>query len=1857
MTHLPDASDDTSHPQALIEGKIPAWMVSTTPATHQHMRTALNTPAPWFAKACQEQPADARKLAREYEAYRHASSDANALFKALPDLETFAREQLTSAIDARFGLALDVTRTYLFNAGKAEAYQASMGADPFTAAQRAFKLATQSLLHCALQNFEAAEAEPGGLDGQTLKSVVLDSHQFLAHLPTGKPVQIAPQAFASLVRELDIGGQYQALLAAVYQPDSGGDGAAVNETLGKAEQCAFRLELHRAYLSNMLDLLLYEALLKLIRGDEVHYLESPMRWAFLKLFDVSVTGALVIGVVPFPELFLSYDITRLPYKNVLVTYLPGAPVPLKVHSTVLEVQVHLREQLWAMQIRHLQQGVPARDSATFIEKLRDCLQPVDWSRVQPAPTHQGEQTNRVRDPEAWVAVTLQPFNRSLLDELVSQKRQRRMDDASYHAVSTAQEDQKTTEKRRAYFAQLALGALNLGAFVVPGLGQLMLGLSLIQLSYEVFEGIENWADGDREQALDYLMDIVENVALTAVAVATGAADGTPAVEKIPVDMPSFIEELEPVVMPDGGSRLWLPDARPFAHDTVLPAGLQADEFGLYHHDGKAWLAIEGNTYSVTQAPGSTEYRLVHPSKALSYEPPLRHNGAGAWLLPADRPEQWPELPLFRRAGHLGAHFDDETALRILRVSGTQEDVLRRALCDSQRLPAQLEDTLSRFKLYQALEQRPELAEPNVLHSEFERHYRALPTPRVPGAEVIQSRYPQLPAPLTEELLRHASPSERAELAHGKVPTRLAEEVRCLAQQVRLNRAYEGLYLESVRNWDSDVLVLHTLEQLPGWSTETPITVEQRQHSPAQVASIGASEVPATTLIISARAGYVVMDSTRPDDLLSVHSSLPGALFEVLTAEQREALGVEDEQALRRRVQQAPLLPRAALRKVLGMQSVRPGFRSPMRLADGRLGYPLGGNRPRVASISRQTLLNSIRQIGQYAPIPRPAEQTLAALENRNLTRAQIDDMLSVLLEQRNQLQSRLADWRQLAARMPHQPPDDFERLMNAITQHWYDRAFLTASDAVGPLRLERLSLAQFPLELPEFFSASVTDLQLIETSPENYEGWNQHGPQLHSLTRQFANLRSLEISRNYRPEGTPSALQFSLPMIAQRLPALELLSLTNQNISLSSTDIDSLAGLTQLRRLDLSGNRFSEHYPPRFNELTLDYLGLDNMALDHWPEGVGFNTLTQVHHIGLRNNHIRILPHFLRDNHINIAEHALVSMQGNPLFEDEVRRVMLSEDGRASRFEMDQPEDVRARLAAQLAQRQQLRDAIDNYVNASSSAAPVSQAVMAARTRIAAALNEFWHNQEIGLTRAALRLNDVDLEHFPRRLPAFFTAQVHNLALDRVSGSTAQFDALLSRLARVTRLTIDDYQHAEQTLPSALLRLPGLTDIALRQSGLLIDQQVLDTLGGLPNLNSLDLTGNRMGTITHAPQALQTIRRLDLNSMALDQWPAWVDGLLPLEMLDLSDNQLTELPEHILANLDNDFPISSILLFSNPLTDETVMRARASSDSQRSYTFAIDLSDSMSESSGEGGMGGHHHLPFLDPMADAPNVEDWLLATDLENEALRDSWETLQGSGEAEHLLALVGRLRNAAPYQNGKTRVSFCQRVRKVLGSAVVNTQDLALFNLQAREALVQDNGDQTCHDGALLVFQNIELYIANQRLQIDAADTEGNLYRELRRLYRLQALDEVAQSEAANRDEAEVRLTYRRELNAPLELGLPNDTLRYAINANIDELAYAELEVQRRELAEDFLNFAAANPRWVQYLRQAYADRFADIEHTYQTQVSELPDQYPDRPLSSLAEEFQALERNRQTRELRLIRELTSFADPDRKPRSSTE
>jgi len=1826
---------DNGIPYALIAGKTPDWMKNAPPSTHTLMQQVMSARAAELQQACQVEPAIARALASEHARVQAAMLEVQALYQSLPDLQTFAKEQLATAIKETFGIELDVTDNHLLDVRHLDHQP---GED-----LQVYRLATHSLLESALRNFEASAAEPGGMDNANAllkKSVILDHKGFMGTVPIPNTLDMAPERFARMCRELDIGGQYQAKLQAIHYSDlkSGESNKVTGEKLAELERCTFTRSLHLARLQNDISQGLYQAALALPLDVPVH--APTLTFGVITLWDVQLTHVRLL------------DYRSADGESSVALYIPADPeTPLREFASKTACEQWLRDRLLG-DIRYLDHCMKERHKAHLQTRLLDRLMPLTLTQKG---THE-----RIADPHATLYLRVRQLSGSLLQGLVTEKVFRHEEDAAFHAIPTTLIDTITAVSYREHLLQKALTSLNIAGFFIPAVGEVMLGVCALQLAYEVYEGIESWAHDDRQQAYQYLMDVVKNVAemaaftLALKAIQKGAStlDPRQLVEPLPVETPSFIEELDDVELPEGQTRLWQADLAPYAQPIDFPATLQPDNLGLRHHKGRAWLVLDGQAYSVRRAAQDDGYVIEHPTRADAYQPPLRHNGTDSWLHPLDRPEQWQASQLVRRSGTGNEHFDENTVRRTLRVSDIDEDVLRKVLCDSQRLPGQLEDTFTRFKLYQRLEQANTQALPGEVQRDFQLQYQRLPASQVPGAEMLHARYRQLPSPVIEELLNNATASELGELDNGKVPRRLADEIRLLQQQIRLNRAYEGLYLDQLRNWDTDCLVLHTLAQLPGWPADLGITLEQRIYSPSQSARIGPETAQGPT-IISAQAGYRLMSREPSDAPLNTHASLYGALFEALSESQRTALGIDDHLAFKARLQQADLLPRPALRQILGMQPVEPGFRSPMRLADGRIGYPLGGTRPRVTSISRQTLLARIRQISLHTQTPRPAEQILASLESRSLDRNAISGQLDNLLEQRSQLQSSLSLWRQMAAVLPSHSATDFEDMANAITQHWYDRAFAAHESLVTPLRLERLSLLDFPLRLPTFFTAGVSDLQLLETQPERYQSVREHTPRLNSMLRQFANLRTLEISRPYQPDALPSPFQFSLPLIAEQLPSLQTLRLTHQNIIISMVDIDSLANLNDLRHLDLSGNRLSDDNPPDFSRLGLHHLGLDNMQLEHWPDGLGYDTASRMQQISLRNNQITLLPHFLLERTHGVPHHPQFLLQGNAISHDHMLRVMLDQEGWGRHFEWDQPDDFLEQLNQQLALRQQLRDHLDNYLNASSSTAVVSQAVYNGRRDIATALNAFWSSQETGQLSIPLRLTGVALELFPTQLPTFFSERVITLRLENVSGTTAQLQDLLSRFPRMTRLILDTFVRAPHDLPMALQQSPQLTFLALRNVGLEVDQHFMDALAPLHRLEVLDLSNNRAGTIVNAPHTLLSLRRIDLNGMGLEHWPTWVNHLFPLEMLDLSDNQLRELPPFIMLNLDNNLPISTIGLHGNPLTEDVVHRARVSSESRSSYTFRLDAVDEWYEDLLDAF---RDELGGL-PIEDTPRLTDWLLASEVENEALRDAWEQLEEAGDAQDLLALVGRLKNSAVYQNDGTRLALCERVRKVLVKALLNPDDRALFNIQASEALIREDGDHTCYDGALLTFKNIEFYIASEELRFDGADSKANLYRELRRLYRVRTVDEVATREAGDRDVAEVRLTYLRELNDPLELGLPIDRLMYAINPSDEELFDAERQVREGELGEDFLRFAAANEVWVQYLRQSYSERFAQIERHYQDQVTELPERYPERSLDELTEEFNALERSRKARESHLIRELTAFADPDRKPRSSSD
>ena len=1832
---------DTRLPYALIAGKTPNWLKTAAPSTHTLMKQVMSTRATALEQACQTQPAIASALTSEHARLQAAMAEVQALYRALPNLEAFASEQLSTAIKQTFGFEVDVCNNYLLDVRHLDKQPGQ--------ALEAYKHATHTLLESALHNFEASAAEPGGMDNDNAllkKSVILDHKGFMGTVPIPNSLDIAPERFARLCRELDIGGQYQAKLQAIYYSDikTGASNPATFDKLAELERCTFTQSLHLARLQNDISQALYEAALALPLDVPVQ--SSSLTFSALSLWDVQLTRLRL------------FDYQATDGHPSVALYIPDDPeTPLKEFASQTECEQWLRDRLLG-DIHYLDHCMKERDKAHLRVRLLDRLMPLTLTVTG---AHE-----RTADPHAKVLLQARQLSGSLLQGLVTEKVFRHEEDVAFHALPTTLMDTISAVSHREHLLQKALTTLNIAGFFVPAIGEVMLGICALQLAYEVYEGIESWAHDDKQQAYQYLLDVVQNVAqMAAFSLAIKAAEGgvraaaggpgepTVLPEPMPVETPSFIEELDDVELPEGQIKLWKPDLAPYAQPIDIPDTLGPDELGLHHHQGRTWLKLDGQTYAVRRLPQGDGYRIEHPTRANAYQPPLRHNGADIWLHPLEHPEQWQEQQLLRRSGTANEGFDDDTAQRILRVSGISEDVLRKVLCDSQRLPGQLEDTFTRFKLYRAIEQANAQALPGQIQRDFYQQYQRLPASQAPGADLLRTRYRQLPSPVIEELLHNATASELADLGDGKVPRRLADEVRLLQQQLRLNRAYEGLYLEQLRNWDTDCLVLHTLARLPDWPADTGITLEQRMHSPNQSARIGPVDAAQNPTIISARAGYLLMHSETPDAPLNAHATLYGALFEALSEAQRTALGIDDEAALKALVVHAQWLPRPALRQVLGMQPIKPEFRSPMRLADGRLGYPLGGARPRATSFSRHTLLNRIRQIGLYLPLPHPAEQTLATLESRNLDRSAINDLLDTLLEQRHQLQSSLDNWRQRGEALTHQSANEFEQLAGSILQHWYDRAFAASPDPGNPLRLQRLSLLDFPLELPTFFTAGVRELQLLETQPERFEGLGEHTSRLNSLLRQFANLTTLEISRAYRPEAPPSPFQSSLPLIAEHLPSLQSLSLINQNMVIATSDIDSLTALGELRRLDLSGNRFSDDSPPDFNRLELTHLGLDNMQLEHWPNGLGWHVAHEIREISLRNNRITLLPHFLLQHIVGITRHPQLFLQGNPISYDDMLTVMLRRDEFQTRFEWDQPADFRELLDQHLQMRQQLHDLLDNYVNASSSTTVVSQAVLAGRMRIENALNQFWIAQETRQYSPALYLSGIALELFPTRLPTFLNERVHTLYLNNVSGTTAQLQDLLGRFPHLVRLTVDNFVRAQQDLPMALQRSSELHSLSLNNVGLEIDQRFMDALAPLQRLEVLDLSNNRLGTIVSAPPALGSLRRLDLSRADLEQWPAWVDRLLPLEVLDLRHNHIRELPQHIQENLHNNVLVSTIDLGGNPLSEQAVHRARGISESEGSFTLRYDAPDEWDQDLLDEffrNFGGQ----VID---DAPVLTDWLQASEPENEALRDIWEQLQASGDAQDLLALIGRLKNTSTYQNNETRVAFCKRVRQVLVRALLNPDERALFNIQASEALTQENGSRTCHDGALLTFKNIEFYIASEYLQFEGADNQANLYREVRRLYRVHAVDELATREAGDRDIAEVRLTYLRELNAPLQLGLPVDRLRYAINPSIDELIDAEVQVQRGELGEDLLRFASANEVWVQHLREAYPERFAQIEDSYRGQVIELQDRYPERSLDTLADEFNALERRRQARELHLIRELTAWADPDRRPRSSSE
>ncbi|MCS5517277.1 hypothetical protein NWF32_27460 [Pseudomonas qingdaonensis] len=111
---------------------------------------------------------------------------------------------------------------------------------------------------------------------------------------------------------------------------------------------------------------------------------------------------------------------------------------------------------------------------------------------------------------------------------------------------------------------------------------------------------------------------------------------------------------------------------------------------------KTYIRVQGRAYEVVGTEAG-QYQVRHPRDD-AYQPPVVHNGAGAWRLEAEDPQQWEGLTLWRRLGHLVDGMGDEDLLNMAAITGIDEARLRRLHSNSEPLPALLGDSLVRWQM-------------------------------------------------------------------------------------------------------------------------------------------------------------------------------------------------------------------------------------------------------------------------------------------------------------------------------------------------------------------------------------------------------------------------------------------------------------------------------------------------------------------------------------------------------------------------------------------------------------------------------------------------------------------------------------------------------------------------------------------------------------------------------------------------------------------------------------------------------------------------------------------------------------------------------------------------------------------------------------------------------------------------------------------------------------------------------------------------------------------------------------------------------------------------------------------------------
>lgn len=1222
----PSIESAGSFNELVVKQNLPAWMTTADPM--------------------------ALKALSETLLLSHQSHDkVRELLKGLRGIDQFAAPLLSDALRKQFGNGLDIYSDVYIQGSTVLARDLSpIGNQEWRSIS--FK---QSLLQAALHNFEARPASSWGSNDWS-RLVRADNSPL--------PVEIKPEQFLDLCRTLDLGAKYQAHLNAIFNPPASEHETAaqararVRSALRDNKRHDLAVAAYIAVIKKQISGLAYRMLL------EVSELKADVTLEGLKVYHkrLNMLGQPLSNIMLF-ETWVPTDAFDLyaqrQYRLAkLIIYVPGDSVsPLKEFTTWDDCESYLKGRLQQEDYRKIFcQWVPRKNMPAFQQMLEQALADKADQDLRP---------HRVQgDPfDEWVRLSIE----------------KTMADARFLAVPTADEDLKTLQEQRRQAQTFGMNLLTAASFFVPGVAEVVLAVTAVQLMSEVFHGIEDWREGDRHQALSRLTAVAQDVALIATAgIAIGAA--TSAASR-------FFDGLVPIALDSGQSRLWNPDLSPYEVEPALSAQATEDEQGLLAVGNRHYVRMDGKTHVTFFDTATGKWRLRHPTRAQSYAPILEHNGAGAWRVAQDSPLEWHgEHYLFRRLGSNFTALSNEAIEQVLAVTGLDEAALRRIHLNNVAPPGALLDAIARRQLDQDITrfiEQMEAADPipgiqstlatlrnnvilsgiwDVLNEQaqllpssedtgepqsltaliiaerakelrqtlFDTLYSARNRP-APGPETTVCReFPGLPLPVVKQLIDAATSAERARLTtQMRVPLPMAEAARDRLREARLNRAIEGFYLDSVINPDTDKLSLHLLEQLPDWPGRIWLEVRDQTYTGPLLDSVG--DPMATWRPVLVKTGNAYQAFSNEDRALSystdAHRSLYSSLLSAVDLERTETAG-----DLRLALARLASTKRQDAARILGQAPDRAWFNPPQRLDDGRIGYPLSGRGDPAAP--RSSVVGQVRRL--YPDFSNEQiENLLTALRISGA-----DARVALLRRQREfeSLDQALSRWVHEAGASTSRRPPERVQVAGQLRRCWR-RQTSRMDHPDGSLLGYRLSLegsqiGQLPELPPGTDFSHVVDLNLHDAHlleiPEGF-------------VRCFSAVQWLDISDNQLT---------ALPPALGRMTSLRALNLQANRIRLSVADIATLGGLRRLEELNLSLNLIGE--VPDVSRLNLlRILRLRDTGIDRLPTGLlGRLDLVSV---DLRDNRIRELPNALFEADSRLVQH--IVLHDNPLSANSLARL------------------------------------------------------------------------------------------------------------------------------------------------------------------------------------------------------------------------------------------------------------------------------------------------------------------------------------------------------------------------------------------------------------------------------------------------------------------------------------------------------------------------------------------------------------------------------------------------------------------------